>query len=69
MACLKKRFQTSKYKTSCTYDQISFKVDGRMDLHISFGDIIMRTPVYIKMDAADQLLLSESICRQFSSVT
>ena len=40
-----------------------------MDLDISFGDATMRTPVYIKMDAADQLLLSEGVCRQLGIVT
>ena len=28
----------------------------------------MSTPVYIKMDAADQLLLSEGVCRQLDIV-
>ena len=35
-----------------------------MDLKIAFGDTTMITPVYIKMDAHDQLLLSEGVCRQ-----
>ena len=39
-----------------------------MDLDISFEDITMQTPVYIKMDAADQLLLSEGVCRQLGIV-
>ena len=69
MARLKKRDFKPTDKTSRTYDQKSFKVDGRMDLDISFREVTMRTPVYIKMDAADQLLLSESVCRQLSSVT
>ena len=29
----------------------------------------MYTPVYIKMDAADQLLLAEGVCRQLGIVT
>ena len=29
----------------------------------------MCTPIYIKMDAADQLLLSEGVCRQLGVVT
>ena len=69
VARLKKRDFKPADKTSRTYDQKSFKVDGRMDLYISFGDITMRTPVHIKLDAADQLLLSKSVCRQLSSVT
>ena len=35
-----------------------------MDLDVSFGSTQMTTPVYIKMDAHDQLLLSEGVCRQ-----
>ena len=69
MAHLKKTDFKPADKTSRTYDQKSFKVDGKTDLDISFGDVTMRTPVYIKMDAADQLLLSESVCRQLSNVT
>ena len=45
--------------TPRTYDQQPFKLDGRMDLDITFGEKTMRTPVYIKMDAHDQLLLCE----------
>ena len=64
VAHLKKRDFRPADKTPRTYDQKPFKVDGKMDLDISFEDITMQTPVYIKMDAADQLLLSEGICRQ-----
>ena len=53
---MKRDFKTAD-KTPHTYDQRPFKVDGRIDQDISFGDVTMRTPVYIKMDAADQLLL------------
>ena len=35
-----------------------------MDLDIVFGEATVTTPVYIKMDAHDQLLLSEGVCRQ-----
>ena len=69
VARLKKRDFKPADKTPRTYDQKPFKVDGRMDLDISFGDATMRTPVYIKMDAADQLLLSEGVCRQLGIVT
>ena len=40
-----------------------------MDLEIIFDGRTMRTPIYIKMDAADQLLLSEGECRQLGVVT
>ena len=33
-----------------------------------FGNKMMRTPVYIKMDAPDELLLSEGVCRQLDIV-
>ena len=52
------------YKVPCTYDQCPFKLDGWMDLDISSGDYTMTTPVYIKMDAHDQVLLSEGVCQQ-----
>ena len=40
-----------------------------MDLDITFGDKTMHTPVYIKMDAHDQLFLSEGVCRQLDILT
>lgn len=39
-----------------------------MDLDLSFGENTMCTPVYIKMDAREQLLLSEGVCRQLNIV-
>ena len=44
------------------------KLDGRLNLDISFGDHTMTTPVYIKMDAHNQLLLSEGVCRQLGII-
>lgn len=35
-----------------------------IDLDISFADETIRTTVYIKVDASDQLLSSEGVCRQ-----
>jgi len=40
-----------------------------MDLDISFDGKTMCTPVYIKMDAVDQLLLAEGVCRQLGVVS
>ena len=40
-----------------TYDRKVFQLDGRLDLDICFDGLTMRTPVYVKLDAADQLLL------------
>ena len=53
MARLRKDISKLQIRYPRTYDQKPFKVDGRMDLDISFGDVTMWTPVYIKMDAAD----------------
>ena len=39
-----------------TYDRKIFTLDGMMDLDISFDGLTMRTPVYIKLDALEQLL-------------
>jgi hypothetical protein len=50
--------------TPRTYDQKPFKVDGKMEMDITFDGRVIKTPVYIKMDAHDQLLLSEGVCRQ-----
>ena len=40
-----------------------------MELAIAFGDKKKSTQVYIKLDAADQLLLSEGVCRLLDIVT
>ena len=40
-----------------------------MEMDITFQDKTMKTTVYIKMDAFDQLLLSEGVCRQLGIVT
>ena len=64
VARFKKRDFMKADKVPRTYDQRPFQLDGRMDLDITFGDHTMKTPVYIKMDAHDQLLLSEGVCRQ-----
>jgi hypothetical protein len=40
-----------------------------MGLDVTFGDRTMCIAVYIKMDAPDQLLLSEGVCRQLGIIT
>jgi len=40
-----------------------------MDLDVSFDDNTMKTPVYQKMDAHDQLLLTEGVCRQLGIIS
>ena len=69
IAKLKKRDFHPADKTPRNYDQRPFQLDGRLDLDISFGEHTMRTPVYVKMDALDQLLLSEGVCRQLGIVS
>ena len=64
VAKLRKRDFKQADKVPRTYDQRPFQLDGRMDLDIEFMDLTMTTAVYIKMDAHDQLLLSEGVCRQ-----
>ena len=52
-----------------TYDRCQFKLDGQLDLDVSFNNKAMHTPVYVKMDAYDDLLLSEEVCWQPGIVT
>ena len=40
-----------------------------MDMDISFADKTLSTTVYVKMDAHEQLLLSEGVCRQLGIVS
>ena len=39
-------------------------LDGIMDLDITFNGVTMKTPIYIRATASEQLLLGESVCRQ-----
>ena len=68
VAQLKKDFKLVDEKPYTCGDQ-PFKLDGRMDLDISFNGKTMCTPVYIKMDSQEALLLSEGVCRQLGMVT
>ena len=63
-AHLKKKNFLPADKVPRTYNRQIFTLDGRMSLDISFGDRTMCTPVYVKMDAHDGLLLSEGVYRQ-----
>lgn len=57
-------------KTPYTYDQKTFRLDGKLELDITFqGRQTMLTPVYLKMDAHDSLLLSEGVCRQLGIIS
>lgn len=63
-AHLKKKALQPADKVPKTYEHQTFPFDGRLELDISFGGRTMRTPVYIKMNARNPLLLSEGVCRQ-----
>ena len=69
VARLKKESLMTADKTPQTYDQKTFSLDGRIDLELSFEGKSMKTPVYLKNDAHDQLLLSEGVCRQLGIIT
>ena len=40
-----------------------------MDLDVTFDRVTIKTPVYIKMDAPEQLLLAEGVCRQLNIIS
>ena len=40
-----------------------------MNVDITFANKTMKTPMYIKMDAHEQLLLSKGVCRQLGIIT
>ena len=69
MARLKKRQLKKANKVPHTYDRREFNLDGHLDLDINFNDKTMNTAVYLKMDAHDDLLLSEGVCRHLGIVT
>ena len=63
-AMLRKKNFRKPDKVPWTYDQKTFHLDGCMDMDLSVAEKTMRTTVYIKVDAHDQLLLSKGVCRQ-----
>ena len=67
-ARLRKKDFRKADKISRTYVREPFRLDGCIDLNISFDEKTMKTPVYVKMDAQDQLLLLEVECRQLGIV-
>ena len=69
IARLKKKAFKSPDKTPYGYDNKLFKLDGRIDLDITFAGRTMRTTVYLKMDARDPLLLSEGVCHQLGIIS
>lgn len=67
VARLKKRNFKTADRTPRTYDLRPFRLDGRIDLDIHFEGKTMRSPIYI--NAHDQLLLSEGVCRQLGIIS
>ena len=67
-ARLRKRNLKPSDKVPRTYDQKVFHLDGRMEIEISFEGKVMKTTVHIKIDAPDQLLLSEGVCKQLGII-
>ena len=64
VAHLKKRNFKKPDKVPYSFDKKPFRLDGMMNLDISFNGVTLNTPVYIKVDIKDQLLLSEGVCRR-----
>ena len=56
-------------KVPRTYDQRTFSLDGRLDLDIEFDGKNLNTPVYVRKEAQDQLLLSEGVSRQLGIIS
>ena len=52
-----------------TYDQKTFSLDGRVDLDLTFNGVTLNTPVYVKMDSPEPLLLAEGVCRQLEIIS
>ena len=52
-----------------TYNQQAFHIDGNIEVDVSFDNRTMKIAVYVKMDAPEQLLLLEGICRQLGILT
>ena len=50
------------------YDLKPFHVNGMIDVDIEFQGRTMKTPVYVKIDTSEELLLSEGVCRQLSII-
>ena len=53
-------------KVPYTYNHRLFALNGKIELDITFDN---RTPVYVKMEAHDPLLLSEGVCHQLGIIS
>ena len=68
LARLKKKDLKKPDKTPRSFDRKPISFDGRLDLGITFDGEMVNTPVHLKMDSAEELLLSEGMCRQFQII-
>jgi len=68
VAKLRKKDFKSPDKQPRTYNLQPFRVHKRIEVDVSFGDHTMKTSIYVKMDAPEQLLLSEGVCRQLGII-
>ena len=59
---LRKRDFHPADKKAYSYDWKPFTLDGSLQLDLTLEEYSMPTSVYVKMDADDQLLLSEDVC-------
>ena len=64
----KKQFKAAD-KIPFTYDRWQFQLDSYLSLDVTFDQCVICTPVYIKMDTHDDLLLLEGVCPQLGIVT
>jgi len=55
--------------TPYNYDKKPFRLDGKLELDVSFQDRTITTDMHVKMDTSEPLLLSEGVCRQLGIVT
>ena len=69
VAKLRKRPFQEPDKTPYNYNGKAFNLHGKIQLEIGFGDRVISIAVYVKMDAVDQLLLSEGVCQQLNLLT
>ena len=51
------------------YNERTFTLDGVIDLDITFNGVTMKTPIYIRATASEQLLLGEGVCRQLRIIS
>ena len=56
-------------KTPNNFDEKPFHLDEKLGLNVSSGDHTMKTDVYVKMNASEQVLLSEGVCGQLGIAT